>query len=132
MRLGFLLLTLCVSLGGCQRSAVSDALQQRLDRLDGDNRALAARVSALEGASHIAAQLPAHTYTLTTTWMAFNQPPSTSQATFLSERDCDAARQKTLEQAAGIKDNLDRQVTERGGLYNPGPPPQVSAVCAEK
>ena len=74
-------------------------------------------------------------FVLMVTWLVFNQPPSTTQTVFTSRANCEAARQQVLNQEAGIRADIARQVADAargGGAYNPGPLPQVIAVCAAR
>ena len=74
-------------------------------------------------------------FVLIVTWLAFNQPPSTTQTAFTSMARCEQARNRIIGQQASMRADIARQVEDarsRGALYNPGPLPQVSAVCAAR
>ncbi len=79
------------------------------------------------------------TILLLVTWLVSGQPPSSYQTQFTSMEACQTARAKLLAE----NDRLREQETQRtaamqawtqthGGLYVPGVPPSVSAICTER
>ncbi len=74
-------------------------------------------------------------FVLIITWLVLNQPPASTQTTFSTMAKCEVARQAVLTQQSGIEADFARQIAERrqmGQAYNPGPVPQVSAICAAR
>ena len=74
-------------------------------------------------------------FILLATWFTFNQPPHSYQTTFASADTCNAARVQLLAEAERLKAESDREVArlaQQGTIYNPIPPPTVSAVCVRR
>ena len=71
---------------------------------------------------------------LLVTWMVFNQPPSSYQVEFSSMQACEAARDYILKDGQLLAAESQRKPAglAANAIYNPGPPPRVTAICAQK
>jgi hypothetical protein len=69
---------------------------------------------------------------LLVTWIVFGQQPNSYQAAFDSVAACNAARDAVLSdgQRLAAKSQEKPAGLPANSIYNPGPPPMVTAICA--
>jgi hypothetical protein len=73
-------------------------------------------------------------YILLVTWVVFGQPATSYQVPFATEEACTAARLAVQADGARLARESQQRPAGLGPnmLYNPGPPPLLSAVCAKQ
>jgi hypothetical protein len=70
------------------------------------------------------------TVLLLVTWLHVDNPSPSYTATFNSLETCQQARAQLFDELKRLRDDYEQHWKRMGRNYNPGPPPNLTAVCA--